>query len=342
MGRVRLHERSERRDGSRTVVERDGLAAVPLDGRRDRAAVPAERRRRHRRSVRDGSIRARGTARADGTDHGGGFGDSTRRGQRGRFPVGRPVRDQRQRRTGPISWRRSRRRPRSRCSAARCRVTAVLADRLSPLAAQGRLAGWARDDDEQALLEAIHLSGAMPDLAGGDGVAIVLNNAGGNRLDVYLERELDYDATVDTDTGEVTATATVTLTNNCTVERPPRQRDRRRGRRRGRRPGTNRTLCRCTARCRSSRRPSPRARAADPAGDRRAGAVRIRAGHRGGLAGRIRARRDPTGRVGHLSAVRTGGNAAAARRLHPRRPAATDRRRRGATPPRHVRPTASP
>ena len=91
----------------------------------------------------------------------------------------------------------------------------VLADSLSPLAAQGRLVGWARDDEAQALLEAIHLSGELPDLAGGDGVAVVLNNAGGNRLDVYLQRELDYDAAVDIDSGEVTATATVTLTNTA-------------------------------------------------------------------------------------------------------------------------------
>ncbi|MET0663241.1 MAG: DUF4012 domain-containing protein [Ilumatobacteraceae bacterium] len=92
---------------------------------------------------------------------------------------------------------------------------AVLAEGLSPLASQGRLVGWAVDDDEQALLEAIHMSGALPDLAGGDGIAVVLNNAGDNRLDVYLQRELDYDATVDTATGEVSATATVTLTNTA-------------------------------------------------------------------------------------------------------------------------------
>ena len=115
----------------------------------------------------------------------------------------------------------------------------VLADRLSPLAAQGRLAGWARDVDAQALLEAIHLSGAMPDLAGGDGVAVVLNNAGGNRLDVYLERALDYDATVDADTGEVSATATVTLTNNAPASGLPASVT---GDNAGDEPGTNRTL----------------------------------------------------------------------------------------------------
>ena len=111
---------------------------------------------------------------------------------------------------------------------------------MSPLAAQGRLAGWARDGDAQALLEAIHLSGAMPDLAGGDGVAVVLNNAGGNRLDVYLERELDYDATVDADTGEVSATATVTLTNNAPSSGLPGSVTRQTTT--GDEPGTNRTL----------------------------------------------------------------------------------------------------
>ena len=120
--------------------------------------------------------------------------------------------------------------------------TAVLADSLSPLAAQGRLAGWARNEAEQVLLEAIHLSAAMPDLAGGDGVAVVLNNAGGNRLDVYLERELDYDATVDTDTGEVTATATVTLTNTAPPSGLPISVTGDVGDDAGNAPGTNRTL----------------------------------------------------------------------------------------------------
>jgi Protein of unknown function (DUF4012) len=116
---------------------------------------------------------------------------------------------------------------------------AVLADSLSPLAAQGRLAGWARDDDAQTLLEAIHLSSAMPDLAGGDGVAVVLNNAGGNRLDVYLERELDYDATVDTATGDVSGTVTVTLTNTAPSSGLPASVT---GDDAGDAPGTNRTL----------------------------------------------------------------------------------------------------
>jgi hypothetical protein len=92
----------------------------------------------------------------------------------------------------------------------------VVARELGPLAAQGRLAGWARDPVEQRLFEQVTLSAALPDPAGGDGYAVVLNNAGANKLDVYLEREITYEAIVDPATGAVESTATVTLTN--TVE----------------------------------------------------------------------------------------------------------------------------
>ncbi len=148
----------------------------------------------------------------------------------------------------------------------------VLADSLSPLAAQGRLAGWARDGDAQALLEAIHLSGSMPDLAGGDGVAVVLNNAGGNRLDVYLERELGYDATVDPATGEVSATATVTLTNNAPASGLPASVT---GDDTGDDPGTNRTLVSLYSAlpivATVSRRPPGRRRSKSSGAPRRAG-----------------------------------------------------------------------
>lgn len=88
----------------------------------------------------------------------------------------------------------------------------VVARELGPLAAQGRLAGWARDADEQALFERVSLAAALPILDGGDGYAVVLNNAGANKLDVYLERNIAYEAVVDS-TGVVDAIMTVTLTN---------------------------------------------------------------------------------------------------------------------------------
>lgn len=91
----------------------------------------------------------------------------------------------------------------------------VVADTLGPLVDEGRIVGWAADDDEQQYFADLGLTGAMPSLAGGDGLAVVFNNAGANKLDVYLEREVGYDATVDTATGATTATATVSLTNRA-------------------------------------------------------------------------------------------------------------------------------
>ncbi len=88
-----------------------------------------------------------------------------------------------------------------------------LAKRLGPLAAEGRLVGWAADPGEQALFERISMSGKMPALDGGDGVAVVVNNSGGNKLDTYLEREVSYDATVDEASGDVEGTVTITLLN---------------------------------------------------------------------------------------------------------------------------------
>ncbi len=89
----------------------------------------------------------------------------------------------------------------------------VVARELGPAAAQGHLAGWSRNLDEQRLFEQVNLSASLPDPAGGDGYAVVLNNAGANKLDVYLDRSISYDATVDPTTGAVEATATITLTN---------------------------------------------------------------------------------------------------------------------------------
>jgi Protein of unknown function (DUF4012) len=96
-----------------------------------------------------------------------------------------------------------------------------LADALGGLARQGRLAAWAVDPDEQELFERVGLSGALPELAGGDGVAVVVNNAAANKIDVYLEREVRYRATVDLATGQATGTVDVTLTNTATAEGLP-------------------------------------------------------------------------------------------------------------------------
>lgn len=91
----------------------------------------------------------------------------------------------------------------------------TVADSLGDLARQGRFVGWSSNPDEQALLEAVAMSGALPTLDGGDGIAAVINNSGGNKIDVYLERKVAYRASVDPATGQVTATLELTLTNTA-------------------------------------------------------------------------------------------------------------------------------
>ena len=77
----------------------------------------------------------------------------------------------------------------------------VVADTLGPLVDEGRIVGWAAAPDEQQYFADLGLTGSLPSVEGRDGLAVVFNNAGANKLDVYLERDVQYDATVDTTTG---------------------------------------------------------------------------------------------------------------------------------------------
>lgn len=90
-----------------------------------------------------------------------------------------------------------------------------LADSLGDVAQQGRLVGWSAHPEEQALFAAVNISGSLPELDGGDGVAAVFNNAAGNKIDVYLQRQLKYRATVDPITGQVNGRLELTLTNTA-------------------------------------------------------------------------------------------------------------------------------
>lgn len=90
-----------------------------------------------------------------------------------------------------------------------------LADGLGPVVEEGRLVGWSANEDEQALFTQIGLAGGLPELDGGDGLALVVNNAAANKIDVYLERTVTYEATFDPETGQVNGTATIVLTNTA-------------------------------------------------------------------------------------------------------------------------------
>jgi hypothetical protein len=97
-----------------------------------------------------------------------------------------------------------------------------VADAMSGSVADGHIHMWAADEDQQALIEDVGLDGALPPAGRSDYLGVVSNNAGGNKVDLFLSRHVDYDATWDPATGRVTGTATVTLTNDAPAAGLPR------------------------------------------------------------------------------------------------------------------------
>ena len=81
---------------------------------------------------------------------------------------------------------------------------------LNPYAAQGRLVGWSSRRDEEDLFDRMHMSGTLPELNGGDGLGVVIDNIGNNKIDYYLTGEVSY--TVETDGPSSTAGGTLNIT----------------------------------------------------------------------------------------------------------------------------------
>lgn len=88
-----------------------------------------------------------------------------------------------------------------------------LADELSDAARAGHIQLFSADPNQQRLLSRAGLDGALPATPGNDLVAVVNNNAVGNKVDLFLSRQVGYDAQWDPATGAVSAELTVTLTN---------------------------------------------------------------------------------------------------------------------------------
>lgn len=84
-------------------------------------------------------------------------------------------------------------------------------DALSPAVRTGNLALWFRDARAQALVRRIHADAALPAKIG-DSFGVMVQNAGGNKIDEYLHRSMDY-RTVVSASGDVRARAVVTLKN---------------------------------------------------------------------------------------------------------------------------------
>jgi hypothetical protein len=87
-----------------------------------------------------------------------------------------------------------------------------LLDALGKSVGEGRIAVWSSHPDEQKLIEETPLAHVVPDdpapYAG-----VVINNLGGNKLDYYLTRQIEYSAGA-CDSRTRTSTVTIRLTNN--------------------------------------------------------------------------------------------------------------------------------
>ena len=97
----------------------------------------------------------------------------------------------------------------------------TLMDTLGPMVDQGRLTGWMARPEEQAVLEQTGMSGTLPPPGTSDGVAVVFNNAVGNKIDYYLAAEASYDVTADARTGSASARLDLTMTNAAPTDGEP-------------------------------------------------------------------------------------------------------------------------
>jgi hypothetical protein len=95
---------------------------------------------------------------------------------------------------------------------------------LGPLVEEGRLLAWMADRDEQAMVERAGLAGTLPDATSvpvDDAVAVVYNNAIGNKIDYYLESSVSYSGAVNLTEGTVTSQLDITLTNTAPSDGQP-------------------------------------------------------------------------------------------------------------------------
>jgi hypothetical protein len=85
---------------------------------------------------------------------------------------------------------------------------------LGPMVSQGRIKLHSAFPDEQAIIERLGAAGALAPVEG-DYLAVISNNSGGNKIDVFLDRALSYEVEYDPASGETLATAEIRLDNRA-------------------------------------------------------------------------------------------------------------------------------
>ncbi|MGI8686358.1 MAG: DUF4012 domain-containing protein, partial [Acidimicrobiales bacterium] len=91
-------------------------------------------------------------------------------------------------------------------------TTRVLAA-LGPAVAGKHIMVSSVDGAEDAVLELAGITGRLAPVGGSDALAVVTQNANGNKIDWFLRRSIDYRPTYDRTTGALSARLTVTLDN---------------------------------------------------------------------------------------------------------------------------------
>jgi Protein of unknown function (DUF4012) len=89
-----------------------------------------------------------------------------------------------------------------------------IADTLDPAVRDGHIQIYSRDSAQEHLFTELGADGALPPIDG-DFLAVMNNNATGNKVDRFLSRDIDYHAAWDPSSGAVAATAKVTLVNDA-------------------------------------------------------------------------------------------------------------------------------
>ena len=85
---------------------------------------------------------------------------------------------------------------------------------LGPAVGAKHLMFWSAQPQEQRFFADMGGSGRIPPVAG-DFIGLVTQNAGGNKIDYFLRRQLDYRVRLDPSSGRLEASATITLHNDA-------------------------------------------------------------------------------------------------------------------------------
>ena len=96
-----------------------------------------------------------------------------------------------------------------------------LADVLAETVAGGHLHLYSPEPDRQRLFRRIGVDGALPAADGGDTLAVVNNNASGNKIDAFLQRDIRDEVRWDPDTGNLAVAVTINLINDAPRARLP-------------------------------------------------------------------------------------------------------------------------